>query len=115
MVGYDGNEVNVGWAEHEILWVRAAISQGCRVEDFTDIASISGRTLGAVRDMAYKLRRTETPVTVRAAKQRRTVAQSKPLAPPIAAPIRQLTPAELMAGIGHKRPSHFRDALRGFA
>jgi len=54
-----GKPIIVGWAEHEILWIKAAIKirdRGERTEAFQDIASMTGRTEFAVRDKAKDIR-----------------------------------------------------------
>lgn len=53
-----GNQIQVGWAEHEILWVKAAIKlpRDERIEAFQDIAAMTGRTEFAVRDKAMVIR-----------------------------------------------------------
>ena len=58
MIDRWGKRIIVGWAEHEILWVKAAIKlpRDERIEAFQDIASMTGRTEFAVRDKAKDIR-----------------------------------------------------------
>ena len=58
MIDRHGNYVCVAWAEHEILWVKAAMDLplSTRTNAYRDIASMSGRTLGAIRQRATDLR-----------------------------------------------------------
>ena len=45
-----GNPINVGWPEHHILWLEAAMSLPARdrAEAFQDIADLTGRSFAAV-------------------------------------------------------------------
>jgi hypothetical protein len=58
MIDRWGNTVIIGWAEHELIWVRAAIRLGQteRSEAFRDIASMTGRAERTIRAMATKIR-----------------------------------------------------------
>lgn len=49
-----GKTVLIGWADHEMEWVRAALTlpQRQRLDAFADIASMTGRTFCAVADRA---------------------------------------------------------------
>jgi hypothetical protein len=48
MIGCDGKRIYVGWAEHEILWLRAAMSATLnrkeKQEALQDIADMTGRS-----------------------------------------------------------------------
>jgi hypothetical protein len=57
MIRNYGKHIKVAWSASELLWLRAAISLGCKRKDLQDIADMKGRTLGATRTMAYTIRR----------------------------------------------------------
>lgn len=58
MIDRWGTAVRVGWLAHEVLWVRAALTLPfhSRRVAFHDIASLTGRPLGAVETYAYRLK-----------------------------------------------------------
>lgn len=56
MIDRNGKTVNVAWSPHEILWLEAAIQNGCEPEDLRDIADMSGRSYEAVKTMAWRRR-----------------------------------------------------------
>lgn len=97
-----GKRVFVGWAEHEIIWLKAAMTMTPRsTDDLRDIAEMTGRSLSAVRTKMAKLeaegmeRRTAEML-----KQRSAVAGSCATSTPSVIPsgIRPLTRAQLMRG-----------------
>ena len=57
------------WAPHEILWLEAALGLrvGPRNAAFRDIASMSGRSLNAVRTRAAQVKKDRQEAAVRAA------------------------------------------------
>jgi len=73
--------IKIGWSQKEIIWLRAALTLPgydclCALDD---IASMSGRTLGAVRAKAKEIQREPEPDPVPA---------PAPLPPPV--PPRQI-------------------------
>lgn len=100
-----GKAIIVGWAEHEILWVKAAIKlpRDERSEAFRDIAAMTTRTELAVREKAKAIRAQQQldavllapPATRRVLVPNRAVYRSPRLASALAwAP----TKAQLMGG-----------------
>jgi hypothetical protein len=57
MIRNYGKHIKVAWSASELLWLRAAISLGCKRKDLQDIADMKGRTLEATRTMAYTIRK----------------------------------------------------------
>lgn len=57
MIDRYGNRIHVGWAEHEILWLRAAIclERQERLNAYRDISAMTGRTIESVRAQAAKI------------------------------------------------------------
>jgi hypothetical protein len=55
MIDHEGSEVVVGWADHEIVWLEAALTlpKNERAAAFQDIAELTGRTFCAVRSKSY--------------------------------------------------------------
>ena len=53
-----GDPIRVGWAEHELLWIDAAMTlpRGERFRAFEDIASLTGRTVANIQSYAYRRR-----------------------------------------------------------
>lgn len=97
MIAHDGRKICVGWADHEIIWLRAAIEAGMRRQDVHDIAALSGRSANAIRDMAYKLRVKDRAAELQTRKAERIAAKNEV---PILAPSRIALPtmAQRMAG-----------------
>lgn len=58
MLDRNGKLVRLGWAAHEMLWLRAAITLplGPRITAYHDICEMTGRSFRAVQDRANKLR-----------------------------------------------------------
>lgn len=52
-------DIKIGWRPHEIEWLKAAMTldKGEHLEAFKDIASLSHRSVNAVRTKAYEVRR----------------------------------------------------------
>lgn len=52
-----GNQIRLAWSDHEILWVKAALTlpRHNRMCAYRDISEMSHRTLGAVQTMARKI------------------------------------------------------------
>ena len=52
-----GKPIAVGWSEHELVWLRAAMSLpfGERMAAFRDIADMTGRTTAAVKHQEYRI------------------------------------------------------------
>ena len=57
MIDRFGNVIFVGWAAHEILWLKAALELPYRdrMPAFEDIAGMTGRPVSAIRAKAYAL------------------------------------------------------------
>lgn len=64
MIDRYGRPLNLGWAEHEVLWLQVAMEEG--PEALRDLADLTGRSLDAVKTAAYKMRRHERPKMVKA-------------------------------------------------
>ncbi len=58
MINRNGGAVLVAWPEHHLLWLEACnqLSAYDRSQAFYDIAALTGRSIGAVRDKANKMR-----------------------------------------------------------
>jgi len=58
MIDRFGHRVNIGWAEHEDLWLAAAntLDRHARNDALRDIASLTGRSFYAVADRARRMR-----------------------------------------------------------
>lgn len=62
-----GDEIRVGWADHETLWIKAALSLGSkaeRQEAYKSIAEMSGRSLESVIGFAMRTRMADIFKTV---------------------------------------------------
>jgi hypothetical protein len=105
MIAHDGRKICVGWSDYELLWLRAAITNGSRRRDFMDISDLSGRSYEAVRDKASSLlrealaeeeskRKAAAIVTFAA----RKAARNKSRIADDASAIKWPTPAQLMPG-----------------
>lgn len=94
----------VGWSERDLEWLRAAIT--LPAFDFLmaldDIASMSGRTIGAIASKAKSLRR-EMAVPKPQTNKKIPLPDS-PLPVPPAFVIRPLDKRDLMAGRARVRP-----------
>lgn len=55
MIASDGRDIQVGWSDHHIVWIEAAMTlpRSERTDAYRDIAAMTGRTLTAVRCKAY--------------------------------------------------------------
>ena len=53
-----GRTIYMGWAEHELLWIEAALTlpRDERTAAFKDIGEITGRTIQAIRFQARRIR-----------------------------------------------------------
>lgn len=58
MIDHFGKPVRVGYASHELIWIRAAmrLPRDERTEAYQDIAQLTGRTEFAIREKAKELR-----------------------------------------------------------
>ena len=65
------------WSPHEILWLEAALGLrvGPRNAAFRDIASMSGRSLKAIRTRATQVKKAKQEAAVRAAWEAQNVAR----------------------------------------
>lgn len=96
MIDRYGHRVAVGWPEHHLEWIKAALSldMKARQEAFHDIAEMTGRGFKAVRARAYCINALERRHA--AAHQRRAVMRlptGRSLPP---SELRQPTMAQLM-------------------
>jgi hypothetical protein len=94
MIRNYGKHIKVAWSASELLWLRAAISLGCKRKDLQDIADMKGRTLEATRTMAYTIRKQDILAARAAASVRAPHAALLVDESAIPWP----TPAQLMAG-----------------
>jgi len=55
MITSAGKDVPVGWSDHHIVWIEAAMTlpKNQRTAAYQDVADMTGRTLTAVRCKAY--------------------------------------------------------------
>lgn len=97
------------WLPWEIELLRGAMAEHAAgdTQALNDCASMLCRSRSSVRDRAYKF--CDVIVVMHPVKVTRAPVCALPSS------FHKPTPAELMSGVGHKRPSHFREALRGFA
>lgn len=104
-----------GWQPFETEMLRGAMiaERDGDTSAIADCAELLCRSVSSVRRKSRELIAAESSRQALAIRTWLTkpVNLNKPLPPTIHYP----TPTELMSGHGHKRPSHFRDALRGFA
>ena len=65
--------MKIGWADHELIWLEAAntLPRAERYEALQDIASMSGRSFGAVYQQAYRMRTTQEALAKLRLNQRR--------------------------------------------
>jgi hypothetical protein len=58
MLDRAGKPIVVAWPEHHLLWLEACnqLSAYDRSQAFYDIAALTGRSIGAVREKANKMR-----------------------------------------------------------
>lgn len=77
MIDHMGREIAVGWSDHHIVWIEAAMTlpKNKRTEAFQDIADMTGRSLNAVRCKAYWIeeQRQEDRLRLAAARTRRVL------------------------------------------
>ena len=61
MIDRFGNEVLVAWADHEVIWIEAALTLPIhkRKDAFRDIAYMCARTFQSVERKAYAIRRAQ--------------------------------------------------------
>ena len=77
MIDCRGKPVIIGWQEHELVWLEAALSldRDEHTAAFKDIANRTGRTLAAVQSKGYQLQAAlcEARFQFRQASQRRAL------------------------------------------
>jgi len=77
MITKDGTEIIVGWSDHHIVWIEAAMTlpKNQRTAAYQDIADMTGRTLTAVRCKAYWIgeKRHNEQLRIEAARTRRVL------------------------------------------
>jgi ribonuclease D len=68
MIDRWGVPIYVGWADHEIIWVQAAMTldHGERLEAYQDIASMTGRTFKAVKQKVSDMRESDRRLRAKA-------------------------------------------------
>lgn len=96
MIDRYGKKVSIYWAEHELEWVRAAMTLPFRErqEAYRDISAMTTRPLQAVRDRATTIKTQEKRYAARMEKR-----VSAPSVPKVCLPPSQLRPptmAQLM-------------------
>lgn len=103
MIDRHGKPISVAYAEHELIWIRAAIRlpRDDRTEAFQDIAAMTGRTEFHIRAKATEIRAKQraTSEMLSHAKPRRSLVPFRAtFHPPRALPsdLRQPSRAQLM-------------------
>ena len=68
-----GRTIYMGWAEHELLWIEAALTlpRDERTAAFMDISEITGRTMMAIRFQAKRIRKRDAKHAAAIAKKQR--------------------------------------------
>ena len=92
-----GRTIYMGWAEHELLWIEAALtlSRNDRTAAFNDVAEMTGRTMRAIRFQAQRIRkRDEKHAAAVAVKKQRVQTPAHWMLGP--SQLRQPTKAQLM-------------------
>ena len=71
MIDRFGNPIQVGWAEHEEIWLKAAMSLdiGERGAAYKDIADMTGRTIQAVHAKVSAIHRERRSTAFREARR----------------------------------------------
>lgn len=68
MIDHFGHTIKVGYSEHELIWLRAAMTlpRGERISAFRDIAEMTGRPLYAIQCAAYRIHSQDVAAQIRA-------------------------------------------------
>lgn len=104
MIDRFGNALRVGWLEHEILWLEAAISLPFfqRQEAYREIAELTGRPETAVRYRAGQLKAAQERAKAVLVPARPAVWSAKRRAACLPTELRAPTKEQLMAGNGRR-------------
>jgi hypothetical protein len=109
MIDRYGIPIYIGWADHEVIWLQAAMTldHGERLEAYQDIASMSGRTFKAVKQKASDMRESDRRLRAKAdaeVLQNRTILVPARIHHRPSAILRNPTPGK---GIGHDQVEVF--------
>lgn len=80
MINRWGKSITVGWPEHHILWIEAAMTLPTRMERlsaYEDICDLTGRSLKAVMCKAAQMADEQRNASRRAAEARRMAERSR--------------------------------------